>query len=244
MALVFWLCLALLTWHLTLSWRPRFAGLFTTAGLLACAVMAASQPFIMRMVLTSPPNRQRAAAASGQVHAMAWRLADRRDALTAILAGVYDKDALQSIYPRPEQLPERIWKLRAARMAPFNEMWREWLGSDVRARSGVTLEACRGGIDSVTAIDLGGWRVGGWEEGVGGRSADRIVLVSDAGIVIGYGLPSAGTTLEQALMRSNPRWRGHASGSSGTVITAYELDSSGNFVCLVGSTKLNFASGL
>jgi len=239
-ALVFWLCLTLLMWHFALPGRSWLAALPASAGVFACLVMAASQPFIMRMVLTNVPNGPSATIIpeqSGQ-HAMAWRLADRQAALTAILSGVYDQEALESIYPWPEELPQRISRLRAARMAPFNEAWSQWLGSTLPNAVGISRQACTGGFSSMNYLGSGTWRVSGWDQGAGGHVADRIVLLSNAGIVIGYGLRSPGNTLEEALMGSNRHWQGHASGSEGTLITAYALDASGKSACFIGSTKL------
>jgi hypothetical protein len=239
-ALVFWLCLTLLIWHLALPGKSWVAALPASAGVFACLVMAASQPFIMGMVLTNAPNRPSGAPIPehSEQHALAWRLADRQAALTAILSGVYDQAALESIYPRPEELPQRVSKLRAVRMAPFNEAWSQWLGSTLPNEVSISHQACIGGFSSVSALGPGTWRVSGWDQGVGGRTADRIVLLSNAGIVVGYGLRSPGNTLEEALVGSNPQWHGHASGSEGTLITAYTLDAAGKSACFVGSAKL------
>lgn len=246
LALVFWLCLTLLVWRLALSWKTSLSAIPGCVGVFLCLVMAASQPFIMRMVLTSPadrPNATNALEQSGQ-HAMAWRLADRRAAWTAILSGVYDEEAMESIYPRPEELPQRISKLRAARMAPFNETWSQWLGSTLPNGMSISPETCIGGFASVNALGPGTWRVSGWDQGVRGRAADRILLLSSGGIVIGYGLRSPGDTLEEALMGSDHHWWGHASGAGGALVTAYALDSSGTSACFIGSTKLEPSSAL
>jgi hypothetical protein len=216
------------------------AAVTASAGVLACLVMAASQPFIMRMVLTSAPDRPSATVApdqSGQ-HAMAWRLADRQAALTAILSGVYDQDAFESIYPLPEELPDRVSKLRAARMAPFNDPWSQWFGSTLSKEVSISRQDCSGGFSTVSALGPETWRVSGWDQGPGGHAARRIVLLSNAGVVIGYGVRSPGNTLNEALKASGHQWMGHVSASAGTLVTAYVLDAPEKSACSIGSTTL------
>lgn len=234
--LVFWLCTGLVLWHLALPSRIWSDVVPSAISILVCLVLAASQIFIMRLVLTgSLPDTL--SFAGSQQHALAGRLPERTASLTAILSSVSDSALMESIYPRPNELQERIPRLRAAHMAPFNESWSRWLGRNLPADISISDHGCNGRLLEVQPLETGKWRILGWAD-VNSGHLGRIVILSATGVVIGYGLRLPGNTLAEALTDSNHCWVGHVSAVEGARVTAYALDDSGETACSIGSFRL------
>ena len=149
----------------------------------------------------------------------------RREAITALLAGVDDPLALGRVYPDPALVNEQAAKLRAQHLSIFADEWSAWLDTPVtdHLRLGEAAR-CRGGIDEV--LPLAGsmrpqWRISGWAwDNLRDLAAERIILVDAAGQVVGYGL-SGFAPKARALRRSG--WHGHFSAEKSVVITAYAL---------------------
>jgi hypothetical protein len=210
------------------------------AGLLGI-VMAASQPFILKAVITSPGMSPIQAGASGQ-YLGPKHLADRTGTVTAILSGVIDPAAFRTIYNLDDKmLLPLIERLHAAHLAPFNEAWAGWFGKTLPTFI-QSKGLCRGTIDTLIPLPQGGWRVGGTFE-TQARRSNKILFLSGRKLVIGYGVHSPGRTLWEAVFNSNERWQGHISGIAGGNVTAYAFDEHKNSICELGDVLLTSSGG-
>jgi hypothetical protein len=229
---------ALILWVVTLyisaivrSQKPnRLRAAVNVFSLLFTVAMVASQPFIIRMVIASPgmtsPNEQ----ASGQ-YILPRHLADRTGALTATLSKVDDETAFYSIYQFNDQmLLNKAETLRAANLAPFDEVWAQWLGRPPAASIHETVPNCRGTINSFTPLGIHGWRTEGDFSSRLSRNYRRFILVAD-GTVVGYGLQSPGRTLWEAFFNTNSHWQGHIRPGTVGSVAVYALDDEMKSMC-------------
>ena len=203
LALLFWLSLVMLAIIEIREWRPVWR-LVAVALSLPCLFVVAS------------------AQASFVKTGLAWAL-PRREAMTALLADVDDRDALGRVFPDAARPGEEAPKLRVRHLALFADGWSAWLGTPLfdHVRLGNPSE-CRGDIDQVFALPVSKspqWRITGWAwDRARDSPPERVVLADNAGRVVGYALtgypPKAGSARGSG-------WRGHFVGDK--PIKAYAL---------------------
>lgn len=232
-AMIFWAVLFILAWHESrgLSWRGADSAM-KIAGLMFCFVLVASQPLLIKAVLTSPAGSVDHADEGIVRHAVTYRLAQRSAGVSAILTGVYDRRIVDSLFNPTEHLsPVRIARLRASGLAPFNTAWSQWLGTPLLAHVSIGETRCPGTLNAIARVAGSAFRLAGQ---MAGRAAPSIVLmISNDGRVVGYGRRDPGRSLLEAIADDNPNWHGYAAGVAGRV-SAYGFDSAARKVCLIG----------
>lgn len=234
--MIFWLSSTLLCEYvLREAPFPRLARLPAIGACLLGLVVAASQPFIVKAMISSPGVTPQIVNSAKQYY-YPGRLADRKASETALLSGVMDEAALNSIYMLPDNFHRFrvvVSVLREHHIAPFHRLWSNWLGS----RPPVTIKKqadCSGTFDAVAPVPGGGWSVAGH---FGTKGSNYILFLSDDGTVVGYGVRSPGKTLLQATLDSNPLWQGHVSPKAKGNVSAYLFDPGRSDLCYIASAS-------
>jgi hypothetical protein len=213
--LLFWLCLFLLA---AVELRPLRPG---PPLAMRCAGFA---------VVVGLVSVQHAAVKTG----LEWA-EPRRTATAALLAGVYDRDALFNVYPfDPARVARLADALRERRLSIFADDWGTWRGTPLFDHvAGADPARCRGGIDRVVSLPAAGSegrQMIGWSwDDAAGQAARRIVLADDGGRVVGYGLGGYPAGKPGRFRRSD--WRGYYRAAADVPITAYALVDGGRAAC-------------
>jgi hypothetical protein len=168
---------------------------------------------------------------------------------TALLAGANDMDAFRAMYPKPEEVADNGRALREERLSPFNEAWAMWRGTLLERHVAMaTSGRCIGLVEAVKPIPAAqdletmSWRVGGWGWDLERHSAiEKIVLVDNAGQVVGYALsrlPLTDVLAHEPPVMDPPftGWAGHmVTTQSVREIRAYGLIDHDQSACFLGA---------
>jgi hypothetical protein len=160
------------------------------------------------------------------------------EASTALLADVYDSNALQGVYPPDGAIPfERARSLRAGHLSIFADAWSAWWGTPLAEHVRLTEAArCRGGLDKVSPVAATvhpGWRASGWAwDNDRGAPPSHIVLIDGMGRIVGYAL--GGFATPQADRPEGSGWHGHFAAKQDSSTTAYALVDDDRTACPLG----------
>jgi hypothetical protein len=213
--LLFWLSLAILGIVEVQHHRPNLRPIATGMTVLFLVGLVWAQSAFVRAGLAS--------------------VSPRREARTALLANVDDPASLRVIYPNPDRPKALAAELRAQHLSVFADEWSTWLGTPLvdHIQLGDPTQ-CRGGIDQITRLPVSGraqWRASGWAwDNARREPPDRIVVVDDAGGVVGYALggypPKLGSDVPK-----HSGWRGYFTAENIASVRAYALVDSERTAC-------------
>jgi hypothetical protein len=224
MALIFWISLTLLMWSLLLS--GRLAWITPGVATLVTVLMA-----------TTTPQLDEQARELGQ---------ERRDAASALLAGVFDSGALLKIFPDPAVPLDRSGLLREAELSIFAEDWASWQGTPLSAHLAIEQTVSCGHLDEIEKLHdtaaFQAWRARGWAwVPRSGSVPEKILLVDTNMNIVGYGFTGyarpdvAASVHDGSALYSG--WQGHLR-STANSITAYAITGNGQVACYLSSSKL------
>jgi hypothetical protein len=212
---------------------PRYTSLtllfWLSLLLLALVALARRGPDwrVFLMAVSLPVLTALASAQSGFTALGGHWTAGRSDAVTALLADVYDPQSLERAYPPGGALPfERARSLREKHLSIFAAAWSGWRGTPLAEHVGLAPDGrCRGGIDEMSPIPTAahpGSRARGWAwDNDRDAPPSHIVLVDGTGHVVGYAL--GGFAAPQPGTPEGSGWHGHFAAGQGSSITAYAL---------------------
>lgn len=211
--LLFWCCLLLWVW-LQLMKRGLRAALFASAAITGAALLLAFQQTRFLRGL--------------EVH-----VAARYGAETALIVGVTDTRAFARVSPEPSVVRAAGDVLRAQGLSIFDAPYADWMNRPLEGTLRLLPAGrCDGRLDDVAMHDEGPGRFAtahGWAwDAQELRHISRVVLVDQAGHIVGYGrgplrrpdVPG-GTGAEVAKQRVG--WAGHAAAAPGTTLRAFAL---------------------
>jgi hypothetical protein len=230
-ALVLWTCLGLAVVGLADSVRGRKSrglGLLARFGVLGVAVGA---------VAVHQPAR----IAQGLTHKARLSAAE-----TALVANVFDEDALRHAYPRPAEILPVADELRRRRMTVFAEEWTHWIGESLARHYRIGRgDNCIGNFDGIASVATPirpGAAVWGWAWSPDTRSTPAVILLAtEDQRIVGYA--RAGTFRPDvpakvgAVRSAYTGWRGHVAGAEGKTVTAYAVGT-GNSLCALSTARV------
>jgi len=165
----------------------------------------------------------------------------RAVAASALLAGIYDKSALQHIHPRPWQIESTIDVLRENKLSLFSMGFAKLVGQPLEQLVSIESNSyCAGHIDEVTTLSStqAQLRVRGWAiDRRTGKRADTVVLVTE-GAITGIAFPGLGRPDVEAIFPGikDSGWLGYAKIRPSADLQAYALLNQGQSACLLNGS--------
>lgn len=238
-ALIFWVALFAFAAAFPLRDTPVLRWPVQAGAALLVLVMAASQPIILKSAMMSPNGATPPNAGSEGLYLLPDHLADRRLAVTALLAGVNDASAIRSVYSLDDgRFFARARDLQRAGLAPFDHPWTRLLG---RSAAGIPIAErrdCPAGTQPPASLAEGGWRVGGILPGGNGGGGSHVLITAADHRVWGYGWRSADRSWADTLSGGNPQWLGHVRAGAPARLLAWRLAPGADARCLLGRLDL------
>lgn len=162
---------------------------------------------LMAELMRKAPLRELRAAAIALASAIAVHVASHQEIIaentenilsnirpgeTALAAGALDVEAINHITPSPYLVKDALPTLKRNHWSIFHERWVDWLGTKLLPHIGKSdPHACAGVIEGARAVpsfDGPAYRVVGWAYSRrDAKPAERIFLVDEKGIVLGFG---------------------------------------------------------
>lgn len=222
--LLFWYCLVVLALDVSSRAAARFLTMSVTC--VSIPVLVASQPSFVKL---------------------AERTADAHHAaLPALLAGVYDWQLLEYLYPHPAIIPPRTALMKAQHASIFADNWGYWLDTSIddhvkmRHSSG-----CIGGFalaEQVTQSHPTGWRAYGNAIDKSHKPIQRLILADSSGKIVGFAVNASGDRpapdfMNGVIAPGKGDWIGNFAANDGGSVRAYALLDDGHTACLLGSAK-------
>jgi hypothetical protein len=162
-----------------------------------------------------------------------WRVWEgRASAAPALLVGVADIELLRRVSFNPKDAMEKRKVLRDGQASIFADSWSTWLGTKLTDHVMTTSQArCKGALTSTLAItdaDNPGWRATGWAwDNERHVVPEKIVLVNQVSVVVGYGLGGFHTPAPM----DAAGWLGEFVGIVPDDVSAFALLDNGSVAC-------------